>query len=117
MTGGRRPAQVGRCSTTMAWEQRGNQSYYYRSVRTGTRVTKEYAGGGLTGALAADLDDEQRERRARERAQLERDRHEWSDLERPALELDDLVELLTTVTLTTAGFRRHDRGEWRLRRG
>lgn len=101
----------------MAWEQRGNQSYYYRSVRSGTRVTKEYAGGGLAGALGAEFDAEQREQRAVERQRLQHERARWSALEQPACELDDLAELLTAVTLTTAGFRQHDRGEWRRHRG
>ena len=39
-----------RCST-MAWEQRGTQTYYYRSVRRNGGVTKEYLGTGPLTAL------------------------------------------------------------------
>lgn len=101
----------------MAWEQRGNRTYYYRSVRSGTRVTREYAGGGFMGALADEFDAEQREARAHKRAQITKERVRWSDLEQPTRELDDLTDLMVAAVLTTAGFRQHDRGEWRRRRG
>lgn len=101
----------------MAWEQRGNRTYYYRSVRVGRQVVKEYAGGGLMGSLGADFDADQRERRQRERTRSKRERTQWADLERQAGELDKLSDLLLSVSLLDAGFHRHDRGEWRRRRG
>jgi hypothetical protein len=101
----------------MAWEQRGNRAYYYRSVRSGTRVTKEYAGGGLMGELAAEFEAERREQRDCERAQAERERQGWAALEQPTRELDDLVDLLMGPRLAVEGYHRHDRGEWRRRRG
>ena len=101
----------------MAWEQRGNRSYYYRSVRSGTRVTKEYAGGGLMGVLAEEFEVEQRGKRANEADRRRRERARWAALERPARELDDLADLLAGTAFTLAGFHRHDRGEWRRRRG
>src|SRR5688572_22455785 len=100
----------------MAWERRGNRSYYYRSVRSGTRVTKEYAGGGLMGAIGEQFDAEQRDQRAAERRRLQRGRAQWAALEQPADELDDLSDLLMSAALSVAGFRRHDRGAWRRRR-
>jgi len=101
----------------MAWEQRGNQSYYYRSVRSGTRVVKEYAGAGLMGALAEEFDEEQREKRFHERARHQKERATWDALEQPTRDLDELADLLMSAALTLAGFHRHDRGEWRRRRG
>jgi hypothetical protein len=100
----------------MAWEQRGNRVYYYRSVRSGTRVTKEYAGSGFMGALAAEFDDEQREQRAYERERRARERAAWAALEQPARGVDDLADMLTAAALLAAGYHRHDRGEWRRRR-
>jgi hypothetical protein len=101
----------------MAWDQRGNRAYYYRSVRSGTSVTKEYAGGGLVGVLAEQFEAERQEQRAYELERRRRERDCWADLERSARELDDLAELLMAASLTLAGYHRHDRGEWRRRRG
>ena len=100
----------------MAWEQRGNQAYYYRSVRSGGRVVKEYASGGFLGALAAEFDAEERAERDAKRRRLAAEQARWADLEQPARELDDLAELLTAAMLLVAGYHRHDRGEWRRRR-
>jgi hypothetical protein len=101
----------------MAWEQRGNRSYLYRSVRRSGRVVKEYIGRGRVASLIAQLDGIEREQRSQRRDDLEIDRQHWAALERPMLELDEIADLLVTAALTAAGYRRHDRGEWRRRRG
>ncbi len=100
----------------MAWEQRGNQTYYYRSVRVNGRVVKEYAGGGLMGVLGEECDDERREQRAFERERDRAERERWAGLEGQTDELGRLVEALAGTALALAGYRRHDRGEWRKRR-
>ena len=101
----------------MAWEQRGNRDYYYRSVRVGGRVVKEYGGGGLMGYLAAESDEDQREQRAARRERERAERERWAALEGPTDELAELTDILVTVALADAGYRRHARGEWRRRRG
>jgi len=101
----------------MAWEQRGNHSYYYRSVRSGTRVTKEYVGGGRVASLIAQMDGIEREQQVQKRERAEFERQRWAALERPALDLDAVTDLLVAAAMTEAGYRRHDRGEWRRRRG
>ncbi len=40
----------------MAWESRGNGSYYYRKQRIGGRVVSEYVGQGEVAGLVAQLD-------------------------------------------------------------
>ncbi len=100
----------------MAWETRGNGTYYYRSVRVGGRVVKEYAGGGLMGLLGAEFDEERREERAARCEHERAERERWDTLEAPADELDELTDALAGVALALAGYRRHDRGEWRRRR-
>ena len=48
----------------MAWEARGNKSYYYRKRRIGRRVVSEYVGSSETAELIAGmdvLDQEQRQ--------------------------------------------------------
>ena len=101
----------------MAWEQRGGQTYYYRSVRQGGRVVKEYAGGGLMGTLAAEFDADARERRQHERSRLDAERERWADLDQQADRFGDWADALATAEFVRAGYRRHDRGEWRRRRG
>ena len=48
----KRLAHDEKCST-MAWEQRGPQTYYYRSVRRNGHVMKDYVGTGPLAALSA----------------------------------------------------------------
>jgi hypothetical protein len=39
----------------MAWEQRGEKRYYYRSVRNGKKVKKVYFGSGAEAAAVAEM--------------------------------------------------------------
>lgn len=113
-----RAAQVLGSNTTVAWEERSRgTSYYTRSRRVGGQVVREYVGGGLIGALTADEDAEQQARRAREAADLKAERERWEALEAPLKSLDARASALMRATLLLAGYRQHDRGEWRKRRG
>ena len=100
----------------MAWELRGNRSYYYRSVRRGRRVVKEYCGTGRVAELCAQLDALARERRADERQDRTVERDRLGALEAQTVELIQLTDALVAATLTVAGYHRHDRGAWRRRR-
>jgi hypothetical protein len=100
----------------MAWERRGNRSYYYRSVRRGGQVVKEYLGIGTVAELGAQLDALTRERRAIEQQDRAAERSRCDMLEEQTLELIQLTDALVAATLTAAGYHRHDRGAWRRRR-
>jgi hypothetical protein len=100
----------------MAWERRGNRSYYYRSVRRGGRVVKEYFGTGRVAELCAQLDGLTLERRAIERQDRAAERDRSAALEARTLELIQLTDVLVAATLMVAGYHRHDRGTWRRRR-
>ena len=100
----------------MAWETRGNRSYYYRSVRRSGRVVKEYVGAGVVATLGARLDELARERRAIERQDRVAERDRYEGLETQTLELIRITDALVAATLTVAGYHRHDRGAWRRRR-
>ncbi len=100
----------------MAWEGRRSRAYYYRSVRQGERVTKEYVGAGLIGQLTAGLDAERQAERDLKRQRRAAALEAWDVLEGPTRELDDLADLLAGAALILAGYHRHDRGEWRRRR-
>ena len=103
-----------RCST-MAWEQRGSQTYYYRSIRRNGRVMKEYRGIGPLAALSAAEDAA---RRAQRQAEAEAWRQERAALDALDRQLDtywNAATLLLKATLYIEGYYQHDRGEWRKR--
>jgi hypothetical protein len=100
----------------MAWETRRGHRYYYRSVRRGGRVVKEYFGTGRVAELCAQLDAVTLERRAIERQDRGAERDRFDAMEGQTLELIQLTDALVAATLTIAGYHRHDRGAWRRRR-
>ena len=102
----------------MAWERRERgELYYTRSRRVNGRVVREYVGRGLIGELAARLDAAERERRSAQRAAERRRDDALDDADDTISALCEVSELLARATLVLAGYRRHDRGEWRRRRG
>jgi hypothetical protein len=103
--------------TAMAWEERGRGGrYYYRSVRDGGRVRKEYLGTGKIAEILARSDELIRRQRAeeldRERAEVER----LDTLAAPVVALDEAASVLVRAELVAAGYHKY-KGEWRLRRG
>lgn len=102
----------------MAWEVRGTNGrrYLYRSVREGGRVRKKYVGTGEIASLVAHAEAEiQAEAQALERetrAQVAQAAIGEAEME----ELDALASLSVRAAFLAAGYHRHKRGEWRLRR-
>jgi hypothetical protein len=101
----------------MGWESRDRGgSYYTRSRKVNGRVIREYVGGGVIGEITA-LEDAQARREREERARLDREERERVEtLTRSVEELCEEAEMLARAALIAAGYRRHDRGEWRMRR-
>jgi hypothetical protein len=93
------------------------RGYYYRSRRVGGRVVREYVGGGDIGRLAADLDAADRATKDEERRADLAAREQLEALDQPLQELGELVDLLAEAAMLAAGYRRHNRGEWRKSRG
>ena len=96
----------------MGWEERRGRLYYYRSVRDGNRVRKEYVGGGSFGQLIAQLDELERLQREEEEVSW---REERERLERSAgflQELEEAAQILIRAELLVAGFHKR-KGEWR----
>ena len=98
----------------MSWCRDGR--YYYRSRREGGRVISEYLGVGAVGAAAARRDEERRAQTIAERECNRAAREEARQLEVALRDLARVSDQLMAETLTTAGFHRHHRGEWRRRR-
>ena len=102
----------------MGWETRvrGVGSYYYRSVRSGERVKKEYVGGGLLGEVAAKLDETERLRRKEEVAYWTAERERLEGSAAFVYELEEAAEVLTRAHLLASGCHQH-KGQWRRKRG
>jgi hypothetical protein len=67
--------------------------------------------------LASTLDALRREQRQDEAALRQAERKKAEALDRPLDALDALADLAARAALLAAGYRRHNRGEWRKRRG
>jgi len=102
----------------MGWESRQRGGFYYtRSRKVNGRVVREYLGSGAPGQIAA-LEDEYERRRREEQAAYERElREELDALDASVEELSRASDLLVRTALIVSGYRQHNRGEWRLRRG
>jgi nucleotide-binding universal stress UspA family protein len=104
-------------SIDMGWEKRDRGGLYYtRSRKVGGRVVREYVGGGTLGHLAALRDAQERKRREEEAALWKEERERLEALVAPVEQLCEATEILYRATLVAAGFRRHQRGEWRRQR-
>ena len=101
----------------MALETRQRGSiYYYRARKVCGRVVKEYVGAGQAAVLASRI-DAQLGGQTRAEAEERRSALETFDAdEAPLADLCRKVELLARGALLGAGYRQHDRGQWRRRR-
>jgi len=98
----------------MGWEkrERGAGPYYYRSVREGNRVRKEYIGSGQIAEVLAHADETIRQCREEEAARWREERERVEDLVAPLLELCEATKILTRAHLIAEGCHKH-KGEWR----
>jgi hypothetical protein len=99
----------------VAWEKRGGKLYYYRSVRDGERVKKEYVGTGEIAELLAHADETIRLSREKRRAQEMAERESLEELLAPTLEVREAARVLARASLVALGYHNHH-GEWRRRR-
>jgi hypothetical protein len=104
-------------SVDMGWEKRQRGGLYYtRSKKVDGRVVREYVGGGTLGHIAALQDAQERQRREEEATLWKEERDSLEALVAPVEQLCEATEILYRATLLSAGFRRHQRGEWRRKR-
>ena len=96
----------------MGWEERRGRLYYYRSVREGKRVRKEYVGGGSFGQLLAQRDQLERLQRKEEEASWREERERLEQSAGFLQELEEAAEVLIRAQLLVAGFHKR-KGEWR----
>jgi hypothetical protein len=101
----------------MGWEKRDRGGLYYtRSKKVGGRVMREYVGGGILGHIAALQDAQERRQREEEAALWKEERERLGALVAPVEDLCEAAEILYRAALVAAGFRIHQRGEWRRNR-
>jgi hypothetical protein len=102
----------------MAWEKRGGAHLYYtRSTRYEGRVLRQYVGGGDVGEAAAAADRERRAARDAEREARRSTISRLAEVDRQVAVLCEAAETATRACLLLGGYLRHDRGQWRRKRG
>ncbi len=72
--------------------------------------------GGVLGEFAALTDELKRCQREEETASWREEQNQLEALVAPVEELCEAAETIVRATLLAAGFKRHNRGEWRRRR-
>jgi uncharacterized small protein (DUF1192 family) len=98
----------------MGWEKRDRGGLYYtRSKKVGGRVVRKYVGGGILGRIAALQDTQERLWREQEAALWQEERERLEALVAPVEALCEAAEILYRAALLSAGYRRHQRGQWR----
>jgi len=99
----------------MGWEQRGNNRYFYRKEREGSRVKSVYVGRGEVAQMVSKFQSSSAEL---EKLMQAKKAIEANKLERVESALDraiELAQLFTEAELLTAGFHTHRR-QWRRKR-
>jgi hypothetical protein len=101
----------------MAWCSRGaSGQYYYRSVREGDRVRKEYVGQGENAEQLAREVEERRQKRLATREALQCELAQVAGADQCLQELRQLANLLVKAVLLAANCYQHH-GQWRRRHG
>ena len=101
----------------MGWEtkKRGAGPYFYRGLRVQGRVKKKYCGSGMSGELAALLDESQRQQREVEDSRQQEERERFEKSMSFLKELKEAAEVLVQAAFVAGGNHRH-KGEWRMAR-
>jgi hypothetical protein len=97
----------------MAWEKRGERSYFYRTIRQGEGWHRIYYGTGPVGQFAAEVDAL---RRAENKAFVNAAQTARARLEEVITQTRELQRgcaLLTSAVLLMAGYHRASRHGWR----
>jgi len=99
----------------MGWEQRGNNRYFYRKEREGSRVKSVYVGRGEIAHMVAQLQSSSPLIERFARSMKSPDEIKFEKAEAALDQASDLIELITEASLLAAGFHTHKR-QWRRKR-
>ena len=99
----------------MAWQVVDGRKYYYRHRRVDGRPRTVYVGaaGSAAAELAAAADHLRRLGREAAAREHQAEQARQRGAEAPLLQLCQRTDALTRAALVAAGYRQHDRGEWR----
>jgi hypothetical protein len=102
----------------MSWESRNGSGHYYtRSIRRGGRIVREYFGTGMYGEYWASVDELARAERVEQAAAARAEVEELAELDKLVAASAQAARVVASQALIAAGYRRHQRGEWRKTRG
>ena len=79
-------------------------------------MVREYVGTGPLAVVMAEADAEERARLMADREALRAEQEQSASIDTSVRELCEISSLMTKATMLLAGFRQHNRGEWRKRR-
>ncbi len=100
----------------MAWEQRGNNRYYYTARRVNGRVVKIYHGNGEAARRQEKHADLLKLLEKKNQQRIQQEMNSLDELDRGVAEQAEIAELMARLALVEQGFHLHQRGEWRKRR-
>ena len=104
------------CST-MGWERRGNNQYYYKKKRDGARVRSVYVGNGEIAHMISTIQSTSPLFERLAHSMKSSETVEQEKVEDLMDQLGDRICLVTQATLLVTGFHTHKR-QWRkLRHG
>ncbi|MBX7106179.1 MAG: hypothetical protein K1X57_19015 [Gemmataceae bacterium] len=98
----------------MGWEL---GRYYTRTRRVGGRFVREYIGAGPLARLVAEHDRLERIARRQTEAEQRRAVADLATIAEHVASCDALADNLADAFLIAAGYRQHNRGEWRKQHG
>ena len=97
----------------MAWEKRGERSYFYRTNRQGDGWRRVYYGTGPVGQFAAEVDALRRAENQAFATAAQAARAHLEEVITQTRELQRGCALLTSAVLLQAGYHRASRHRWR----
>lgn len=99
----------------MAWEERGNNSYYYRKEWKNGKCFSTYVGKGEIAGLLAQLDNIDRAKRAIDIEKQRKNRQKDAEIDRNLAKLQQKTQNLVESFLINCGFYKTSSREWRLK--
>lgn len=99
----------------MSWENRGNNSYYYKKRRINDSVISEYIGKGELACLVARFDTIERSKSDSKKERIKTQRKDLEKFDYLINEISETNNLLVKALFLINGYHTH-KYEWRKKR-